>query len=74
MTPSSDVLLSGTFGNAHVRSLQDLAASNSPMLTYLTGLLSNPSSQARAHLNVVTTDFSDLPALLPFVEALNMKA
>jgi hypothetical protein len=74
MTPSSDVLLSGTFGNAHVRSLQDLAASNTPMLTYLTSLLSDPSIQARAHLNVVTTDFSDLPALLPFVEALNMRA
>jgi hypothetical protein len=72
MTPSRDVLVSGTFGTARVRSLRDLAASNVPMLTYLKGLLSNPSGQARAHLNVVTTDFSDLPTLLPFVEALNM--
>jgi hypothetical protein len=74
MTPSRDMLLNGTFGSAHVRSLQDLAASNTPMLTYLKGLLGDPSGQARAHLNVITTDFSDLPALLPFVEALNMKA
>lgn len=72
MTPSRDVLLSGTFGAARVRSLRDLAASNLPMLTYLRGLLRDSSRHARAHLNVVTTDFSDLPALLPFAEALNM--
>jgi hypothetical protein len=71
MTPTRDVLRSGTFGIGRARSLRDLAASNVPMLTYLKGLLSNSSSQARAHLNVVTTDFSELPTLLPFVEALN---
>jgi NAD(P)-dependent dehydrogenase (short-subunit alcohol dehydrogenase family) len=71
MTPTGDVLRSGTFGLARVRSLRDLAASNVPMLTYLKGLLSDTSSQARAHLNVVTTDYSELPTLLPFVVALN---
>jgi hypothetical protein len=71
MTPSRDVLRSGTFGIARVRSLRDLAASNVPMLTYLKGVLSDTSSPARAHLNVVTTDYSELPTLLPFVVALN---
>lgn len=71
MTPDRNVLLPGTFGAARIRSLRELAASNIPMLTYLQGLLSDPASLARAHLNVVTTDFSEVPDLLPLVEALN---
>ncbi len=71
MTPGRNVLLPGTFGAARIRSLRDLAASNIPMLTYLKGLLSDSAGPARAHLNVVTTDFSELPNLLPLVEGSN---
>jgi hypothetical protein len=69
-TPSQALSLAGTFGSGKIRSLRDLAASTSPVLGYLSGLLGS-SGPARTHLNVVSTDFSETPALLPFVEALD---
>ena len=73
MTPSPATTLAGTFGSGRIRSLRDLAASNSMMLVYLQGLLRAVPSQLRPHLNVVTTDFSEAPTVLPFVEALDSR-
>ena len=63
--------ISVSFESCRVRSLRDLAASNTMMLAYLRGLLRASPGQLRPHLNVVTTDFSETPALLPLVVALD---
>ncbi len=70
-TPSRAVYIAGTFGTGRVRSLRDLAASNAPVLAYLSALMGSSAGAARAHLNVLTTDFVESPALLPIAEALD---
>lgn len=72
MTPSRAAYLSGTFGAGHIRSLRDLAASNVTMLAYLKEKLGSTFSSGRTHLNVLTADFIEAPALLPLAEALDM--
>ncbi len=79
MTPTTSTVIAGlidsylhptqTIHPPH--SLDELAASNKPVLSQLLALLTRSPAQDRPHLNVITTDFIETVPLVPLAEMLN---